>query len=577
MTFRRHVQVGVLVAALVPGVLLALGVRREAGLRLEASAAGALDAEVAAAAARVEAALDGIGDRLDAVAAGLDRDPVIRAALQGDPSARDRLLDALPELARVSGLDLLRLQEPEGRILASGHFRNEFGRVEVPPLPPPGAAGSRGVLLRTPSPSGTLEVLAAARELEMAGRRVVLVGGVALEALGIGEAGVARGGEASAVPGGAASLVPGVDPPSPAGGARGGNPSGALLRTLSLPYLDATVSPALRGEAHLEFRRSLDEVAALRRAVDGWILAGAGGVLLGVLALGGWIGGRLGRPLEELAARAGRLDLDRPDWGPPPPRDDEVGTLARVLARMTDRLRADAARLREADRRATVADLARQVHHDIRNGLVPIRNVVRHLVRVRQEEPEALPAVMAQRERTLEESLAYLDALAGGWGRIATRPVPGPVDVGEVARVVADGAAPPEGVRVEARVAPDLPPVFGDAAAVRRILENLVRNAVEAVGTGPGWVRVAVEGGRGSLPDEEEVRVEVSDSGPGLPPGAGDEVFRDFFTTKEGGTGLGLSIVRRLSLDLGGSVEAGAAPGGGAAFTVRLPASRRDG
>ena len=61
------------------------------------------------------------------------------------------------------------------------------------------------------------------------------------------------------------------------------------------------------------------------------------------------------------------------------------------------------------------------------------------------------------------------------------------------------------------------------------------------------------------------------DRGPGLPPGAREMIFSPGFTTKEGGSGLGLSVVRRTMHDMQGSVAAGDRPGGGAAFTLRLP------
>lgn len=561
MSFRIRFQVGAALVALVPVLGVALGVRREAGIRVEAAVARGMEAELVGIEGGLAVGAAGISRRLDAVVETLARDPRVRAALQGDPASRPALLDALAPLAAAGGLDLLRLQDPDGRILASGHFRNEFDRVEPPPLPPAvSGAAQRAVVLVTPSASGVLEVLAVVRPLELAGRPLLLVGGVAPEGLGVPAPRSERGGEDGVRGVGAAAPCP-----LPAVGS--GPPS------LVLPRLDATRDPPRWGEAHLEVSRSLDEMAALRGAVDRWILMGVAAVLLGVLGLGGWMGARLSRPLEVLAARAARIDLDHPDWGPLPPRRDEVGALAGVLARMTQRLRDDAVRLREAERKATVADLARQVHHDIRNGLVPIRNVLRHLLRVRDEDPGALAGVLAQREGTLQESLAYLDSLAGGWARMAGSPRRVQVEVGAVVEAVAGGAAPPGGVEVRACVAPDLPPVLGDPDGVRRIVENLVRNAVEAVGAGPGRVEVAVEAVAGSLPGEREVQVQVTDTGPGLPPGREAEVFRDFYTTKEGGTGLGLSIVRRLVMDLGGSVEADSPPGGGARFTVLLPAS----
>ena len=73
------------------------------------------------------------------------------------------------------------------------------------------------------------------------------------------------------------------------------------------------------------------------------------------------------------------------------------------------------------------------------------------------------------------------------------------------------------------------------------------------------------------LAEPEGLELEVADSGPGLPDDVLPRIFEPFFTTKQGGTGLGLAIVSRIAEAHGGSVTARNAPGGGAAFTLRIP------
>ncbi|HZO08479.1 MAG TPA: ATP-binding protein, partial [Myxococcota bacterium] len=123
--------------------------------------------------------------------------------------------------------------------------------------------------------------------------------------------------------------------------------------------------------------------------------------------------------------------------------------------------------------------------------------------------------------------------------------------------------------RVELRLdlAPDLPSVEGDARALNQVFLNLLKNAVEALEGRGGtiWVSGRREG--------EGVRVEVRDDGPGIAPEALARVFEPFHTTKSAGrgTGLGLAISRRIASEHGGSLEAGSAAEGGAAFVLRLP------
>jgi signal transduction histidine kinase len=112
-----------------------------------------------------------------------------------------------------------------------------------------------------------------------------------------------------------------------------------------------------------------------------------------------------------------------------------------------------------------------------------------------------------------------------------------------------------------------LPPVRVDPLALRRMIENLLGNAVDSLQGKPGTVTIATEvGGNGT------VRLSVSDTGHGMTKAELDRAFDDFYTTKQGGTGLGLSIVRRLVLDSHGTLKVESEPGKGTRFIVELPA-----
>jgi two-component system C4-dicarboxylate transport sensor histidine kinase DctB len=115
-----------------------------------------------------------------------------------------------------------------------------------------------------------------------------------------------------------------------------------------------------------------------------------------------------------------------------------------------------------------------------------------------------------------------------------------------------------------------LPRVPADPLALRRVLENLVGNALDSLaGRSDGVVTLASEAV--GPPDGRTIRLSVSDNGPGMTRAELDRAFDDFHTTKEGGTGLGLSIVRRLALDLGGALRIETAPGAGTRAILELP------
>jgi signal transduction histidine kinase len=291
------------------------------------------------------------------------------------------------------------------------------------------------------------------------------------------------------------------------------------------------------------------------------------------LLLGTWASARLSRPLAELAHQTSLLDLERLDVNFASRRGDEVGALARVLAAMTERLRHGARQLRDAERRAAVGDVARQVNHDIKNGLAPIRNVLRHLAEVADREPAHLPSVFQERKGTLDSGVQYLETLAANYARLTPRLDGGVADVRAVVEEVARGVTP-GAVALKIEIAPGLPAAKGDTVVLRRILENLVTNAVDAARSNAppsnAEVRIAAEGDLGSA----SLRVTVQDNGPGMTKGQMERAFEDFYTTKPGGTGLGLSVVRRLVADLEGRLRVQTEPGTGTTVEILLPAAR---
>jgi signal transduction histidine kinase len=419
-----------------------------------------------------------------------------------------------------------------------------------------GAAGRGAVLVRARTPDTTIVVLARLDSLRAAGQRFTLAGGAGFE--GRLRSDLARDrdlGLEVAYPG--APRVPAAD-------------SGRTVAELALPFVDLEAGRmGTADSARLRVTQSPGTLIALRRSLDRWFLAALAVATPLALLAAGWLATRISRPLTALAERTAAIDLDRLDQSFASDRDDEIGALAGVLAAMTERLRLGAARLREVERRAATGDLARQVNHDVKNGLVPIRNVLRHLSQVARETPAALPAVFEERRGTLESSLEYLDTLARNYARLSPALQREPCDVNAVIEDVVRATGPGR-ASVRAETAPSLPRVPADPLALRRVLENLVGNALDSLaGRSDGVVTLASEAV--GPPDGRGIRLSVTDNGPGMTRAELDRAFDDFHTTKEGGTGLGLSIVRRLALDLGGALRIETAPGTGTRVILELP------
>jgi two-component system nitrogen regulation sensor histidine kinase NtrY len=125
--------------------------------------------------------------------------------------------------------------------------------------------------------------------------------------------------------------------------------------------------------------------------------------------------------------------------------------------------------------------------------------------------------------------------------------------------------APPEGLRVHVELAPGVPEVEADADQVKRVLLNVINNALEAMAAGGGELRLR------TLERDGGVEIRVEDDGPGVDDV--ERIFEPHYTTKVKGTGLGLAIARQIVEEHGGRIAAESVPGRGTSVRIHLPAA----
>lgn len=564
MTFRTRIFLATAPVVLVPLVVFGLAVRLAVRQRL----AGQYRA-------RTTALVDQIGRDLERqgtiVATRLARlrtaavaDNRLRvAALQRDTAQRAYLLDYTGTAMHLAGLDMLQIQDDSGRIVSSGHFRNEFDHPE-PGLPLQLERAPNGMaLVEARTAEGPFVALVRLDSLPLGDRRFILVGGVAVD----------TGFLARLAPDSAFTIS--LDLPRdtlssrPREAARAAGPAN-VVSALPVPFVDESRADSTRlVEGQLVVSTGLSGLKELERVID---LAFAAAVLVTILVsllLAWWLASRVSRPLAELADRAAEIDLDRLDYDMWSDRKDEIGELERRFGEMTARLRDGAAHLREAERHAATGELARQVNHDIKNSIAPLRNVLRHLAQVARDRPNELAKVFAERRQTLVSSLEYLEKLAATYAKLSPPAEAQRADVSAVTRETV-GQLSVGTAEVSLQLGDSLPAARIDPLGLRRILENLVTNAVDALGGQGGMVTVstarATDAGQAAA-----IRIVVEDTGSGMTEQELERAFQDFYSTKPGGTGLGLSIVRRLVTDAGGRLRVETSPGAGSRFIVDIP------
>jgi len=304
------------------------------------------------------------------------------------------------------------------------------------------------------------------------------------------------------------------------------------------------------------------------------------GVLGGAFVLGLTLSRRVTRRIAILhrateAVGAGDLTVRVP-VGP----DDEIGELTGAFNRMVEEVGDSRAKIAYLSKISVWQDVARRLAHEIKNPLQPIQLAMQELHR-RYPRSGGDPEFRKLLDSTIEivsEELGTLRRLTTEFSTFARLPEVklAPDDLHDLLRdMQGSPTAPPvedeAPVRVEWRIPPDSCLVPMDRMLLRRVFDNLIRNAVEAVRAtrrdGTGRVVVSADGD----PRRRRVRVRVSDNGPGVPSEGRDRLFEPYYTTKAEGTGLGLAIVKKVVLDHGGTIDVGTSSEGGAEFVVTLP------
>jgi nitrogen fixation/metabolism regulation signal transduction histidine kinase len=292
--------------------------------------------------------------------------------------------------------------------------------------------------------------------------------------------------------------------------------------------------------------------------------------------------------LAELASAthrvgAGDLTIRVPERG-----RDEIAELARAFNRMVREVEASRARIEYLQRIGAWQEMARRLAHEIKNPLTPIQLAIQELhSRYRGEDPVFADLVDSTLE-IVEDEVRTLRRLVSEFSEFARLPRAElvPADLGsflleqcERLQQMRDWPKPVDQKGAEdewpsliltCRLDVSTAPVRMDRQMFRRVLVNLIQNAVEA----------AREGGRASVRVDVQLTrkgdnwvVDIDDDGPGVDSVMQDVMFDPYFTTKHSGTGLGLAIVKKAVVEHGGSIEVGVSVLGGALFRIRLPSA----
>lgn len=362
-----------------------------------------------------------------------------------------------------------------------------------------------------------------------------------------------------------------------------------VLTGLEAPHAQSvTMTVATRNDRFLAYQRAGELVEVYARLesegelISTFYLVVYMGFLLSVivaaLAVGVLLSRRVTRRVSLLADATARVGAGDLDVQVPTAVNDEIGELTKAFNAMVRDLRDSRGRIEYLQRISAWQDFARRLAHEIKNPLTPIQLAVQEVHRRYDGSDVAYRKRLDETLSIVEEEVATLRRLVTEFSAFAKLPQASlaPADLGEFVRDAArtlssvpdecEGDTP---VSVEPLVLGGALPVAIDAMMLKRAVDNLVRNAVQAIradATRKGG-RVRVQ----TIRQGECVLLEVADDGPGVDPHDRVRIFDPYHTTKPEGSGLGLAIVKKVVLEHHGEIECRQSDLGGAAFTISLP------
>ena len=239
----------------------------------------------------------------------------------------------------------------------------------------------------------------------------------------------------------------------------------------------------------------------------------------------------------------------------------------------------DVTPLVRTQRVAAWRDVARRLAHEIKNPLTPIQLCAERMRRHFGAAASPARELVEECTTTIVAEVESLKALVDEFAQFARMPAPRAVP-SNLNGVLEESLALYNGlfkdIHIDRQLARVLPPVRLDVEQIRRVVINLVDNAIEALGGAQaaprpdgGAPRITIE----TLHDPANAvaRLIVSDNGPGVPPADREKLFMPYYSTKRRGSGLGLAIVRRIVAEHGGSIEVGDNRPHGSRFVIELP------
>lgn len=280
-----------------------------------------------------------------------------------------------------------------------------------------------------------------------------------------------------------------------------------------------------------------------------------------------FISNSITRPLTIISEKLRILNLNKKNEPIEWDSKDEIGVLIGEYNKMITELEKSAHKLARSERESAWREMAKQIAHEIKNPLTPMKLSIQYLQRAIDEGKPNVVELAKKVAKTLEEQIENLSSIASAFSSFAKMPKPENevIDLNDVLRSVSELFNKDEQIQVTFTTDTGSALVFADKHQLVSVFNNLIKNAMQSIPDNrAGFVDVNVK------EDDGLIQVTVSDNGLGIPSDNYDKVFVPNFTTKSSGTGLGLAISKRIIDGAGGRIWFESAENVGTTFYVRL-------
>ena len=287
------------------------------------------------------------------------------------------------------------------------------------------------------------------------------------------------------------------------------------------------------------------------------------------MSLAVFISGRLTAPLALLSSRLASVQLGRKSEHLSYKGNDEVGDLVKQYNLMVDELDESAQKLARSERESAWREMAKQIAHEIKNPLTPMKLNVQQLLKSWKDGVPGFEKKLEKFTRNQIEYINNLSSIASAFSSFAKIPEPVPVTVDLIEQIKTTVELFKNTDNISFRFG--LPHagkifIYADREQINGVFSNLIKNSIQSIPADrEGIIRVSLETGN------RKVVVSIADNGSGIPDSLKNKMFTPNFTTKSSGTGLGLSIVKRYVEGAGGRVWFESEEEKGSVFFVEFP------